>query len=141
MQLTKQQLDSIYGRTTGYCHLCHAKLSRKNHGTVGARGAWHIEHSVPRSRGGSDHMNNLFAACIQCNCKKGNGSTRRARRSNGKTCAPLSPQKRKDAQFENGVAGAVTGGLAGMAFLGPVGGVIGAITGACIGSSQNPDRI
>jgi outer membrane lipoprotein SlyB len=65
--------------------------------------------------------------------------TRTARRWNGKTRAPLCPDKRKDAKFENGVTGAALGGLAG-AVLGPVGALVGAITGACIGSSQNPDR-
>jgi len=140
MRFTTQQIDAIYHRTTGYCHLCHKKLSRKNYGVSGARGAWHIEHSRPRSKGGTDHMNNLFPACIQCNCDKSDMTTRTARTWNGKTCAPLSREKRKQAKFEGGVAGAIAGGLAGGAVAGPVGAFFGAVTGACIGSSQNPDR-
>lgn len=140
MRFTKQQLNAIYRRSTGYCHLCHSKLSRKNYGVQGARGAWQVEHSKPRSKGGTDHMNNLFAACIQCNCDKSNGTTRTARRRNEKTCAPLNPEKRKQAKFEGGVVGAITGGLAGAAVAGPIGIFVGALTGACLGSSQNPDR-
>lgn len=66
-------------------------------------------------------------------------TTRTVRGWNGKTCAPLGPEKRKHAKFENGVAGAVIGGLAG-ALGGPVGIIVGAVAGACIGSSRNPDR-
>lgn len=140
MAYTKEQLDAIYGRSTGYCHLCHKKLSRKNYGVTGAHGAWHVEHSVPRSNGGTDHLNNLFAACVSCNCNKSNKTTRTARGWNGKTCAPLNREKRKQAKFENGLAGAIAGGLAGGAIAGPVGVIVGAVTGACVGSSHNPDR-
>ena len=140
MAYTKQQLNAIYRRTTGYCHLCHRKLSRKSYGILGARAAWHVEHSKARANGGSDHTNNLFAACIRCNCKKGNRTTRTSRRWNGKTAAPLNPEQRKQAKAENGVAGAIAGGLAGAAMGGPIGFVVGAVAGACIGSSKNPDR-
>lgn len=140
MPYTKQQLNAIYRRTSGYCHLCHKKLSRKNYGVLGTRGAWHVDHSNPRSNGGSDRMNNLYAACVKCNCDKSNRTTRTARRWNGKTCAPLNPEKRKQAKFKDGVAGAIALGLAGGAVAGPVGIFVGAVTGACIGSSGNPDR-
>ena len=140
MKFTTALLDLIYGKSTGYCHLCHKKLSRTNYNRRGARGAWHVEHSVPRSKGGTEHLNNLYAACIDCNCDKSNKTTRTARQANGKTCAPLSPEKRKDAKFQGGVAGAIAGGLAGAAVAGPVGAVVGAVTGACLGSSGNPDR-
>jgi hypothetical protein len=139
MPFTTPQLDAIYRRSSGYCHLCHKKLSRVNYGVLGARGAWHVEHSVPRSKGGTDHLNNLFPACVICNGDKSDKTTRTARRWNGKKCAPLNPEKRKQAKFENGLAGAIAGGLAG-AIAGPIGVVFGAVTGACIGSAQNPDR-
>jgi 5-methylcytosine-specific restriction endonuclease McrA len=139
MNYTDDQLDRIYRKTSGYCHLCHTKLSRINHGRVGKRGAWQIEHSVPRSKGGTDHHNNLFPACVTCNGDKSNKTTRTARGWNGKKCAPMNPEKRKQAKLENGFAGAIVGGIAG-AVAGPVGIIIGAVTGACIGSSKNPDR-
>jgi hypothetical protein len=140
MNYAEEQLDRIYRKTSGYCHLCHAKLSRKNYGQVGKRGAWQVEHSVPRSKGGTDHLNNLFPACVSCNCDKSNKTTRTARGWNGKTCAPLNREKRKQAKFENGFAGAIAGGIAGGAIAGPVGAFVGAVTGACVGSSANPDR-
>ena len=140
MDFKKNELDAIYRRSTGYCHLCHKKLSRKNYGVLDARGAWHVEHSIPGSKGGTDHLNNLFAACIRCNLDKSNRTTRTARRWNGKTCAPFNPEKRKEAKVENGLAGAIAGGLAGAAFGGPIGAILGAVTGACFGSSQNPDH-
>src|SRR5689334_15780235 len=95
MRFDKQTVSSIYRRTCGYCHLCHAKLSLKNYGQPGKRGAWQVEHSVPRSKGGTDHLNNLFAACIGCNLDKSNRTTRTARGWNGKLRAPLNPSRRK----------------------------------------------
>jgi hypothetical protein len=141
MKFSKHQIDAIYQRTTGYCHLCHKKLSRKNYGKAGTRGAWHVEHSIPKANGGTNHMNNLFPACIRCNCKKGSLTTRMARGWNGKTCAPVGPAERKKLKFEGGIAGAVAGGLTGGVIAGPVGAFIGAITGASMGYSGNPDRV
>lgn len=139
MLYTKQQLDAVYRQSSGYCHLCHKKLSRKNHGVHGARGAWHIDHSKPRSKGGTDHPNNLRAACIECNLDKSDRTTRTARRWNGKSRAPLGPDKRRQAKVDNGLAGAIAGGLAGAAVAGPFGALMGTLAGACLGSSQNPD--
>jgi len=140
MAFDNQTLTRVYKRTSGYCHLCHAKLSLKNYGQRGQKGAWQVEHSVPRSKGGSDHLNNLFAACVSCNGDKSNKTTRTARGWNGKTRAPLSPQKRKQAKAENGIIGAIGGGALGFAVAGPVGAVIGAITGGHFSATQNPDR-
>ena len=140
MSFDKQTLSRIYRRASGYCHLCHAKLSLKNYGQPGKRSAWQVEHSVPRSKGGTDHLNNLFAACVSCNLDKSNRTTRTARGWNGKICAPLSLERRKQAKLKNGFAGALAGGIAWGAIAGPVGAIVGAVTGACVGSSTNPDR-
>jgi len=140
MPFTKQQVDAIYRRSTGYCHLCHKKLSLVNYGKNGARGAWHIDHSKPRSRGGTDHMNNLLPACIDCNLGKSNLTTRTARRWSGKTRAPMTPERRKQAKAENGFIAAVGGGIVGFAVGGPVGAFIGAMTGGQLGASKNPDN-
>jgi hypothetical protein len=140
MKFEKSQLDSVYRRTTGYCHLCHVKLARRNYGKTGMRGAWQVEHSVPRSKGGTDHLNNLFAACVDCNLNKSNMTTRTARSWNGKARAPLGPEKRGEAKVRNAIAGAILCGVAGVAVAGPVGLIIGLLTGASVGSSENPDR-
>lgn len=140
MRFTKEQLDQIYRKTSGYCHLCHTKLSRKNHGQAGERGAWHVEHSVPRAKGGTNHLNNLNPACISCNLDKGVQTTRAARGRNGKTRAPLSVEKRKQAKNENTLLGVLGGGLAGLAVGGPIGAAIGAFAGGSLAGSQNPDK-
>ena len=36
----------------------------------------HIDHIVPRSKGGANHPSNLVTSCIDCNLGKGNGLTR-----------------------------------------------------------------
>jgi hypothetical protein len=140
MAFDTQQLDQIYRRTSGYCHLCHKKLARCNYGQFGKRGCWEVEHSVPRANGGTDHMNNLFAACCDCNRDKSASTTRTARGWNGKTKAPMHPEKRAVARVENTVLGAIGAGLAGLFLGGPVLGFIGLITGGKIGNSLNPDR-
>jgi 5-methylcytosine-specific restriction endonuclease McrA len=140
MNATKEQLDKIYRRTCGYCHICHKKLARTNYARLGTKGAWEIEHSIPRSKGGTDHMNNLFPAHISCNRDKGNVTSRTARARNGKTRCPLSPKSRNEAKTENGLLGAACGGLAGLAVGGPVGAVIGALAGGSLAASQNPDK-
>jgi len=140
MAYTKEQLDWIYRCTSGYCHLCQKKLSRKNYGRTGERGSWHVDHSVPRSKGGTDHLNNLKPACIACNLDKSNKTTQTARSWSGKARAPLSPEKRKQAKAGNGILGALGGGAVGFAVGGPVGAVIGALTGGSLGASANPDK-
>lgn len=139
MKYTEEQLDCIYSRTSGYCHICHKKLSRRNYAKYGERGAWEVDHSKARVNGGADHTNNYFAACIGCNRQKCDSTTATARQWNGKQRAPLSRERRKEAKFKNGVAGAFLGGLCG-AVLGPGGAVVGSIIGACVGGGQNPDR-
>ncbi len=43
----------------------------------GAPGVWPdgptFEHVVPRSRGGTNLIDNLAVSCVQCNVKRGNG--------------------------------------------------------------------
>lgn len=140
MNYDDKLLDRIYRKTSGYCHLCHAKLSRKNHGRDGKRGAWHIDHSVPRAKGGTDHLNNLKPACITCNLDKNDQTTRTARGRNGKSRAPLSVEKRKQAKNENTLLGVLGGGLAGLAVGGPIGAAIGAFAGGSLAGSKNPDK-
>lgn len=140
MALNDMQLGRVYRRTSGYCHLCHSKLARKNYGRPGKKGAWEIEHSVPRSKGGTDHPNNLYPACVGCNRDKSNGSTTTARSSNGKVRAPLCPEKRKQAKTENSLLGAACGGVVGFVLAGPVGAAIAALAAGHLAASENPDN-
>jgi hypothetical protein len=139
MAFSEEQLKNIYDRTSGYCHICRKKLAFKNYGCIGARGAWEVEHSRPKSRGGTNRLNNLYAACISCNRSKNNSSTRAARAANGNRKAPLSVSARKRAKTGNAVAGGVFGVIAGSVF-GPVGAIIGGAIGAKLGHKKNPDK-
>ena len=140
MPFDSKQLDGIFRRTSGLCHICHKKLCRKNYGSFGSRGAWEVEHSVPQCGGGTHRSNNLYAACISCNRSKGKITTRTVRRWNGQTRAPMSSERRKSARDENTFVAAAFGGLAGFAIAGPVGAIIGAVGGGKFGNSLNPDK-
>jgi len=133
MAYTDEKLSAIYDRTSGYCHICGKKLAFANYGRIGARGAWEVEHSVPRVSGGTDRLNNLYAACITCNREKRDGSTRAARGRNGLTRAPLSRSRRAQQRATNTVVGAGLGALVGGILFGPSGALIGAGIGAAAG--------
>lgn len=136
MSYDKKTLRSIYRRTDGRCHLCHRKVVLKNHGRTGEPGAWHVEHSRPHARGGCDHGNNLYAAHIDCNLKKGVLSSRSARAGFGKTRAPYSHAKKKVVRAENTATGVLGGALTGGAIGGPPGAIIGALLGGLFGSER-----
>ncbi len=138
MSYTDTELNAIYERTSGYCHICKKKLAFSNYARLGERGAWEVEHSRARCRGGSGHLGNLYAACIGCNRQKGEGTTRAARRGHGRRCAPLSRARRAEAKERN----AVLLGLLGLgvgALAGPAGMFIGAAVGAKVGHDIDPD--
>jgi len=130
-------LNWIYDRTDGACHICWKKLSFHNYAKFSLRGAWEIEHSVPRSLGGSDHLNNLFAACISCNRSKRAGSTRSCRNRNGVQRAPFSRAKKNRSRRDNRLKGGILGGLLG-SLGGSAGAAVGAIIGQEIGRSLSP---
>ena len=132
-------LQKIYEKTNGQCHICYKRLSYSNYGKNGSKGAWHIEHSVPKAKGGTDHLNNLFAACIPCNIEKSTFHTRTARAWKGKSRAPLSKKKVEKIRSENTAAGAIIGGIIGL-IGGPTGVAIGAGIGSVIGNQTSPKK-
>lgn len=133
---SNERLNAIYYRTDGRCHICSKKLAFKNYAnSEGARGAWEVEHSKAKSKGGTDRLCNLYAACIPCNRKKGVSSTKSARAKHGRTAAPLSAAKKRDKRASNAAAGGILGGLVG-ALGGPLGVIVGAGLGAAIGHDQ-----
>ncbi len=132
---SSEQLDRIYDRTSGKCHLCHKKLSRSNYGRTTGRATWEVEHSRPRVHGGTDHGSNLYAACVSCNRSKSSSSTRSMRARNGVTRAPLSKQQAAEARSRNTfLGGGITATLGGM-MMGPPGFLAGAVLGALLGNS------
>lgn len=140
MRYDKATLKRIYDRTTGYCHLCGKKLAFSNYAQRGRRGAWEVEHSRPRSKGGHDHLNNLYAACVDCNRDKSAVTTQTSRGWHGRSKAPLSKQNRKIEKRKGAVAGGVLGAVVGAALVGPVGAWIGGGIGAVLGHGANSDR-
>lgn len=73
MPFSDETINSIYDKTGGYCYYCGKKLSFVNYGKNGNHGSWHIDHSKPKSKGGSDYLRNLVPACIKCNLDKSDG--------------------------------------------------------------------
>lgn len=137
----REQLETIFGKTSGKCHICHGRLAFRNYGLAGNRGAWNIEHSVPRANGGTDHGNNLYAAHITCNTEKGTRSTRAARRTYGKRRRPMSAEQRERKQAWTMGAGATAGAAIGGLVGGPLGAGLGMLLGTAFGASvQHPDE-
>ncbi|MEI9809524.1 MAG: hypothetical protein WDO16_17565 [Bacteroidota bacterium] len=94
---------------------------------------------LPKARGGTDHLNNLYAACISCNCAKGAGSTSTMRRRNGVSRAPLNRLRKERIKEENTFLGMTGGGLVG-SYFGPVGTLAGIIIGGLFGEDVSPRR-
>ena len=137
MKNKNSKLKAIYQRTDGYCHICHKKLCFKNYGKRGLKGSWQIEHSNAKANGGTDRANNLYAACVDCNCEKGTLSTRTVRTRYGYSRAPYNRVKKQEIQGNNTTAGIVIGGLLGLVG-GPLGSAIGATIGGIIGNRNSP---
>ena len=134
-----ERLEQIFERTDGRCHICWGTLAFKNYAKFGERGAWEIEHSMPRSKGGSDRLSNLYPAHISCNREKGQMHTRTARRWNDQTRAPLSRAKKQEKRDEYALAGAGIGAISGAMVAGPLGFVLGGIAGALLGNQVDPE--
>jgi 5-methylcytosine-specific restriction endonuclease McrA len=138
--MDKELLTRIYKKTDGYCHICHEKLSISNYGRSGCNGAWEIEHSKPKSKNGSNHLNNLFPACISCNREKGSKTAKSARAKYGNSRAPYSKEKKDRLKSQNTVTGAIVGGTVGALVAGPLGIAIGSLLGGNIGKNNSPKK-
>ena len=135
----QERIKKIYYKTDGYCHICHKKLSLSNYGKRGAKGAWHIEHSKAKANGGTDHLNNLYPACISCNEEKGIMHTQTARGYNRQTRAPYSKAKKQKLKNQNTIGGLVAGAITGSIFV-PVGALVGGVIGGAIGENNSPKK-
>ena len=108
--------------------------------TPGRRGAWEVEHSVPRANGGTNHGNNLYGAHINCNRRKGTVTSRTARGWHGRTRAPLSASARERKVTENTITGGVCGGLFGLLAGNPPLALTLAVVGSVVGANVDPDE-
>jgi hypothetical protein len=66
--------EAVYAQADGRCLSCGARLE-----AVGPR-ALHVDHVVPRIKGGIDHLDNYQALCRTCNLAKGSRSVDYRRR-------------------------------------------------------------
>lgn len=139
-RFNEERRRAIFDRTRGKCHLCHKKLCFSNYGVRGARGCWHVEHSIAIAHGGSNHGNNLKPACISCNLDKSTVTSRTARGWNGRRRAPLSPTCCQAKKTNNAVGVGVIGASIGGLIAGPPGALVGCIVGAAIGHDIDPDE-
>lgn len=137
MAYSDDDLNEIHDKTDGRCHICRKKLAFTNYGRPGQRGAWEVDHSVPRAAGGTDRWHNLLPACISCNRSKQHGSTRAARSTYGYTSRPKSRAQRQDALVGRAIAGGVSFAAVGATLAGPPGAFLGVLLGLVVGSSIN----
>ena len=141
MAFNDEQLNWIYDRTNGKCHICGKKVFFVNYGNPKSKAAWEVEHSVPRAKGGTDYLRNLYPACIRCNREKSTATTRTARAWYGRTRAPMSKEKREQAKQRNAM---VSAGLFG--FIGAIiapwtipGAILGIAIGSFLGYAIDPE--
>ena len=55
----------LYGQQGGYCNGCATHFEPRH---------FHVDHIVPRAKGGNDHISNLQLLCGSCNATKGQKS-------------------------------------------------------------------
>ncbi len=55
----------LYGEQGGYCNGCQTKFDLRH---------FHVDHIIPRAKGGTDHITNLQLLCAHCNSVKGTRS-------------------------------------------------------------------
>ena len=67
--LTSQIRAQVRERAQNACEYCHLHQDDSPLATL------HIEHIIPKIHGGSDDIDNLALACIDCNLHKGTNLT------------------------------------------------------------------
>ncbi len=72
---SREDINEIHSKTGGRCRHCGKPLALRAYGR-----RWHVDHGNPLSRGGSDYLSNLHAACVRCNLQKGDKTTTEYRR-------------------------------------------------------------
>ena len=62
--------NEVWDMSNGTCLKCNCRLSPAK----GRSSSMHVDHIVPKSRGGIDHLSNYQPLCAKCNMSKGNSS-------------------------------------------------------------------
>jgi hypothetical protein len=134
--VSDEDLRRIFHRTGGRCHLCHEEMAWNGYGRN-----WNVDHFIAVSRGGSDAINNLYAAHVSCNSRRQDDSALKSRHVKaGRRDAPPSSEDLDDHNNAKSAAGAIAGAVAGAAFLGPLGAVSGALVGGLLSRATHDER-
>lgn len=78
MDFSNDDVNWVYDRTGGSCFYCGIRLSFKNYGIVGNKGAWEIDHFIPIASKGAHQPYNwvsrhVFTAILRrVICSHGN---------------------------------------------------------------------
>jgi hypothetical protein len=135
----RERLDRIFRRTDGRCHLCGRKLEAGDYGNRHSDCGWEVDHSRPRAKGGSDHLNNLYPSHRRCNRSKGTRPARECRAEQGRSAPPVSRDRVRAAKRRGALGGSMIGGVGGFLLTGPAGGTIGTIVGGLLGACRDPN--
>ncbi|MBL8618792.1 MAG: HNH endonuclease [Deltaproteobacteria bacterium] len=106
-------LDKVWAKTHGRCHLCHLEVDLATYGLADIFGAdaATVDHLVPQSHGGDDHHDNLLPAHLGCNASRGTQPVAVTRfRMAGALDAPMSTDGRIGAGVAIMGLGALLGG-------------------------------
>ena len=74
-RLRREIREAVFERDNYTCRYCGRKITELRRFHRFARrdvGLIHVDHVIPRCRGGSDEMDNLVTACQACNLTKYN---------------------------------------------------------------------
>lgn len=63
--------DAVWAITGGKCYYCDVELQRCPDEQIDRSRCFHIDHLVPKTAGGPDHLSNYVPACGRCNISKG----------------------------------------------------------------------
>ncbi len=116
-------VDAIWRRTNGKCHLCHQDVVLHTYGCLSLFGgqAGSVDHLVPRYFGGTDDPYNLRIAHQSCNSRRGIREPEEVRRElAGRSDEPRSASQEvlRAVAFTGG--GVAVGGLIALATAGPI---------------------
>ena len=104
------------------------------YGKLGRRGSWEVDHSRPQAKGGTHHGNNLLPACIKCNRKKRDSTSKSHRAMCGLKAKPSSTAQRNRNKLSNTIGAVGAGMIIGARFGAPglfVGTAIGVLISIC----------
>lgn len=135
MSYSREELNRIHQKTSGRCHLCGGELDFDSYGE-----GWEVDHSRPKSKGGTEHGNNLYPAHTSCNRARQDRPASAIREQNGLERPLLSRKQRKKRRKTNAVTWGGVAAIAGGMLAGPPGAVMAGAVGAFAGHEQDPDE-